>query len=260
MNKLTKIAAIASLGLASMTATAGNVTVGGVTWDPDFDNGFSSDFGATSSFQQWFTAPGASTIGDQVVDQDTIDNALDAGVFPSELVGVGEFNLFNGLDTSGFLCSGCELTFAFGGIKYDNTGGVQTFDTTQSWFKIYVDTSADFVTNPGDFADAQDGQVFLSGSFDSFSLTSGSLLNGFSEALLSVTGGLAKNYFDTNTLFGSDLKLSGSANFLNNPKFSKVASADIVGDSVVVIPEPASLAIVGLGMLGLGAMSRRRKS
>jgi len=256
MNKLTKLAIAAIVGMSSVAATAGEITVGGVTWDPDFDDGFSMDFGGTTSFQQWFTT--SSTIGTEVIVQATVDGAV-AGAVGTELVGVGEFNLLNGLDNTGFLCAGCELTFAFGGIVL----GAGGFDVTDSWIKIFSDSSADFVTSVGDFVDAQDGQLWLTGAFDSFNLISGTIQSGFAEGLISVDGGLAFANFDTDGqpigLGGSDLKLSSSANFLSNPKFSNVASADLVGNTVRV-SAPATLAIFGLGLIGLGASARRRKS
>jgi hypothetical protein len=257
MNKFTKLAIAAIVGMSSVVANAGEITVGGVSWDPDFDDGFSMDFGATTSFQQWFTT--SSTIGTEEIVLATADNAVNAGTAGSELVGVGEFNLLNGLDNTGFLCAGCELTFAFGGIVL----GAGGFDVTDSWIKIFSDSSADFVTSVGDFVDAQDGQLWLTGAFDSFNLISGTIQSGFAEGLISVDGGLAFANFDTDGqpigLGGSDLKLSSSANFLSNPKFSNVASADLVGNTVRV-SAPATLAIFGLGLIGLGASARRRKS
>jgi hypothetical protein len=257
MNKFTKLAIAAIVGMSSVVANAGEITVGGVSWDPDFDDGFSMDFGATTSFQQWFTT--SSTIGTEEIVLATADNAVNAGTAGSELVGVGEFNLLNGLDNTGFLCAGCELTFAFGGIVL----GAGGFDVTNSWIKLFSDSSADFVTSVGDFVDAQDGQLWLDGAFDSFILTSGTISNGFAEGLISVDAGLAFANFDTDGqpigMGGSDLKLSSSANFLNDPVFSNVASADVVGNTVRV-PAPGTLAIFGLGLIGLGASARRRKS
>ena len=99
MNKIQKLVIGAFICASSVAANAGEITVGGVTWDPDFDDGFSMDFGATTSFQQWFTT--SSTIGSETIVQATVDNAVNAGTVGTELVGVGEFNLLNGLDNIG---------------------------------------------------------------------------------------------------------------------------------------------------------------
>ena len=257
MKAVRQLIGVAVLALTSSVVSADEQYVGGVTWDPDFNDGFSSDFGATASFQQWFTS--SSTIGSQTIGQSQLDNALPAGA-DAELVGVGEFNLLNGTDTSEFVCGGCELTFAFGGLVFDSNSN--TFDTAGSWIKVFLDPVADFVTSAGDFADGQDGIEWLVGSFDEFNIF-GAINAAFSMASISVNElnpGFAGELFDTNGLpNGSDLRLTASANFLTNPVFSNVASADIVGDSLQV-SEPSTVAIFGLTIMGLAGAIRRRRS
>ncbi|MCC5852778.1 MAG: PEP-CTERM sorting domain-containing protein [Alkalimonas sp.] len=55
----------------------------------------------------------------------------------------------------------------------------------------------------------------------------------------------------------SDLQLTGSAQFNAGNPFSQVGTLDVRGNS---IPEPATLGILGLGLLGLGGMARRKKA
>ena len=116
--------------------------------------------------------------------------------------------------------------------------------------------------NAGQYAAAQTGPIFLSGSFDNFVLTSGSAQNGTSLGFLSITGGNAFENFDTteisNTLSGglSDLQISGTANF-NNSLFAQGASLTVTGDTVEV-SGPSVFALFGLSLLVLGARARRK--
>ena len=115
MNKLSKILTVGALALASISASASNITVGGVTWDPEYQSLFSKDFVGSGGFAQWFSNAGLSAAG-------APNLAAEQPGFPSTigsmLQGVGEIGSFNG--QSDFVCATCELTFTFGGIEFDN--------------------------------------------------------------------------------------------------------------------------------------------
>jgi hypothetical protein len=227
------------------------INVGGVSWDPD------------AAFD--FTANNATTF-----------QQLDGSLVPS---GFGLVTLLN--NTGGF-CSGCELTFTFDSFSsgvapsYNAVTDTTSLGFTGGIFKVYVDTSMDG-SGVGTLTQgtASNGTLWatfaghanpvtgltLTASFDGSNPSLAGLLtgNGFLDVV--ANGGLATTNLDTNTRkYGSDLAFSSSFNFQVAPTSGFVAAqygtSSLSGNS---IPEPESLALVGLGLLGLAA-SRRRKS
>lgn len=258
MKKLLKILSVCAIGFG-LNAQAATITVGGVTWDPDFDAGFGvHDFSSELSFAQWWSSVG--TIDNQTIEADNLadGNVLTPG--NGELMGIATFRNFNG-NSSSFVCATCSLNLAFGGLTL-NTPTDTVFNTSDSWFKVFASPTSTDPFNAGQYAAAQTGPIFLSGSFDNFVLTSGSAQNGTSLGFLSVTGGNAFENFDTteisNTLSGglSDLQISGTANF-NNSLFAQGASLTVTGDTVEV-SGPSVFALFGLSLLVLGARARRK--
>lgn len=259
----TLLVGAALLGLSS-AAYAAPITVGGVTWDPTYDDSpFAIDFGAGLDFQQFWTTAGTETIDDTSADYKRltatqIANPTTPGV--GELVGLGQFKSINGL--TNFVCATCSLNVAFGGLTVDGAG---EFDITNSWFRVWSSPNEAQPFNVNRYNEAQQGTLWLEGVFDFFELQQGTFFNGSSNAFLSVTGGAAFANFDTNMFsndFGdgvieSDLQLTGSAQFNAGNPFSQVGTLDVRGNS---IPEPATLGILGLGLLGLGGMARRKKA
>lgn len=250
----------ATLILASSGAYASIINVGGVTWNP----ASGSDFKASGALYESFAAqPGDS------------------------VTGFGKITQFNNAPESAF-CPGCELTFTF---SFDLVSGAPTADLfddpdkfdfalDNAFINFYVDSAknyglldANFDEIPSSFstANASDGQLFL--TLQNHGLLTGTATDLFTQDLILGTGtgffdaigGLAFGNFDTNTFSnGADISFESgfgaiptgpNGNFVPAGGFGLTGSMSLQGNT---IPEPTSLALLGIGLLGFGA-SRARK-
>lgn len=260
MKLVKKLTAAALIVASSFAVQASNITtVAGVTWDTDYKAFTSKDFISLGNFTQWYgTSAGSPTTG---VDGNAI---AVPGSVNSYLQGAGVINSFNG-KTSGYVCNTCQLTFTFGGMKFDGdlTDG-SLFDIAASastaFFKLYSRTSTDFKFDFESEAQLQkvtDGSLFLSLGLVNLQERAGfTPLTGFIDSYWKVNGGAAALNFDTNTqLFKSDIWFSASASVSSEPFLSGNGTA--IGNTVSA---PSTLAVLGLGLLGLAGVARRKKS
>lgn len=202
-----------------------------------------------------------------------------SGIFRVDQILQGATPIWNNLQ------GGEELTGEFGGLMPTTIPGADPTYFTGGWMKVYLDNTPDFSpTNPG--SGVTDAPVWLDLVFvpgalsglpagttmKAFGFATGSdpdthtTLTASARALLNVIGGDAEGVFNTSTFprfDGSgqfaDISMSANTYFRNVGDYKDgwpIWSSDPMGANVV-IPEPTSMLLIGMGMLGLFGLRKK---
>ena len=262
-----------ALLLGSSASMASLINVGGVVWDPSSPADFFSEASLTEQTVQ--------VVGDTL----------------SGFGKISSMNSLTGPNQSDF-CPSCELTFSFGGFTvsadvssaFAFSGGwmkIYVDGTPDYTLSDAADGGLSTATNGDLWLDLKAVEYFeataLNGAGSTGtlfgSLSAGSLSSpeadekGSGDGFFSVEGGLAASNFDTDffkelqvltqhgfTTTTADLSFSSSfqpsslySNF--NTGLALKGTGELAGNS---IPEPTSLALLGLGLLGFGATRKRK--
>jgi len=270
---MTALATIAMLGGFTASANAGLVTIDGVSFEP----GEISSNGVINQIE------GSTSADLQSVVNAGIAGALDGAGAVESIRNLGDlFPDWTQTQNNAF------LAFSFGDFGFsnivdeDNNAGIGsvdvgedfTFDLTAGAGDELVFTSSDF-----DGGALNNPQIWLTYDFVSgsgsgvadFNSSSGVFTYSLelNDLLFNVTGGLAFTNFDTDSKAGgSDLVTDVTINFECAPNSGTLSDCVLLDFALqtgstntrtAAIPTPATLGFLGMGLLGIGIATRRRR-
>jgi len=223
---------------------------------------------------------GTNPAGGYTITADTLGNADGA----EDTWGIGSVASITPIPVSTPIFSRSasqELTFMFYGFDDDvltspNILGATTILSKLGHISAYLDVTPDFDgtlgtggrTGTSAYSGATDGllvldlaPVDLSGFGHTLSSGFDFLTSSGSGAMYLATTGLGAwdSVYDTNTqLYGSDLSFTFTVRDNSSPTVGNWVVRGDAGGDANVIPEPTTMLLFGVGMLGLGAIRRKR--